>query len=103
MAICLTIDHPDETMQQAQQVIAHVRTSGPIPPEGARLVMGGSLEPGWRVITVWDSQQALDRFLAERLPAAYDEAGLSLDDVTRTQFEVYAMVAGDLTGVPQPA
>ncbi len=103
MAICLTVDHPDETQEQAQQVIAHVRTTGSVPPEGARLVLGGSLDPGWRVITVWDSQEALDRFFAERLTYAYEEAGLSLDDVKRTQFEVYAMVAGDLTGAPQPA
>lgn len=103
MAICLAVDHPDETQEQAQQVIAHVRTTGPIPPDGARLVLGGSLDPGWRVITVWDSQEALDRFFAERLIPAYEQAGLSLDDVTRTQFDVFAMVAGDLTGVPQPA
>jgi len=103
MAICLAVDHPDETQEQAQQVIAHVRTTGPIPPDGARLVLGGSLEPGWRVITVWDSQEALDRFFEERLTPAYEQAGLSLDDVTLTQFEVFAMVAGDLTGVPQPA
>lgn len=103
MAICLAVDHPTETREQAQRVIDHIRSSGPVPPDGARLVLGGSLEPGWRVITVWDSQDALDRFVEERLTAAYEAAGLSLDDVTRTQFEVYAMVAGDLTGVPQPA
>jgi len=103
MAICLAVDHPHETQEQAQRVIEHVRSSGPIPPDGVRLVLGGSLEPGWRVITVWDSQEALDRFFEERLGPAFESAGLSLDDITRTQFEVYAMVAGDLTGVPQPA
>lgn len=103
MPICLTVDHPHETREQTQQVIEHVRSSGPVPPEGARLVLGGSLEPGWRVITVWDSQEALERFTEERLIAAYHAAGLSLDDATRKQFEVYAMVAGDLTGGPQPS
>ena len=103
MAICLTLDHPHETREQAQQVIEHVRSSGPVPPDGARLVLGGALEPGWRVITVWDSQEALDRFTEERLMPAFEAAGLSVEDATRTTFEVYAMVAGDLTGVPQPA
>ena len=48
-------------------------------------------------ITVWDSLEDRDRFLAERLAPAYEAAGLSLDDAERTQFEVQTLVAGDLT------
>ncbi len=66
-------------------------------------MLAGPANPGWRVISVWDSKEALDRFFAERLAPAYQEAGLSLDSVKRTLFEVHTLVAGDLTGELQPA
>ena len=81
MAICLIVENPDQTNEQAEQVMAHVRSTGPVPPEGARLMLAGPANPGWRVISVWDSKEALDRFFAERLSAAYEEAGLSFDSV----------------------
>jgi hypothetical protein len=49
-------------------------------------------------ITVWDSLAAGDVFLAKRLRPAYEAMGLSLDNVERKQFEVEALVAGDLVG-----
>jgi hypothetical protein len=103
MAICLIVENPDQTDEQAAQVMAHVRSTGPVPPEGARLMIAGPANPGWRVISIWDSNEARDRFFAERLSAAYAEAGLTLDSVKRTIFDVHTLVAGDLTGAPQPA
>jgi hypothetical protein len=103
MAICLIVENPDQSPEQAEQVLAHVRSTGPVPPEGARLMLAGPADPGYRVISVWDSEEARDRFFAERLTPAYKQAGLSLDSIKRTVFEVHTLVAGDLTGVPQPA
>ena len=103
MAICLIVENRDQSQEQAEQVLAHVRSTGPVPPEGARLMLAGPANPGWRVISVWDSEEARERFFAERLGPAYDEAGLSLDRVKLTRFEVHTLVAGDLTGAPQPA
>lgn len=103
MAICQIFENPDQSQEHADQVFAHVRSTGPVPPEGARLVLAGPANPGWRVITVWDSEEARDKFFAERLAPAYKEAGLSLDSVKRTQFEVSRLTAGDLTGAAQPA
>jgi hypothetical protein len=56
-----------------------------------------------RVVTIWDSNEARERFLAERLNDAYEEAGLSLDRGNVTVFEVFKLAAGDLTTAPQPA
>jgi hypothetical protein len=103
MAICMIVENTEQTEEQAERVLAHVQSTGPVPPEGARLMLAGPADPGWRVISVWDSEKARDRFFAERLAPAYDEAGLSLAGIRRTQFEVQTLVAGDLTGVPQPA
>jgi hypothetical protein len=103
MAICLIVENAEQSREDAERVLAHVRSTGPVPPEGARLMLAGPASPGWRVISVWDSAEALERFFAERLRPAYEEAGLSLDRFKRTRFEVHTLAAGDLTGVPQPA
>jgi hypothetical protein len=94
MAICNIIESPGRTAEQFELITAHVRSTGPVPPEGCRLALL-SKERG---ITVWDSPEDRDRFLAERLAPAYQAAGLSLDEAERTQFEVDMLVAGDLTG-----
>ena len=99
MAICNIIDDLARTQDQFERISAHVRDSGPVPPQGCRLVLLGRE----RAITVWDSPEQRDRFLAERLGPAYEAVGLSLDDATRTQFDVEMLLAGDLAGIaPQP-
>jgi hypothetical protein len=95
MAICNIIDDANRTDEEYEQITAHVRGSGPTPPEGCRLVLLGRE----RAITVWDSTEDRDRFLAERLAPAYQAVGRSLDEVTRSQFEVDMVVAGDLAGI----
>ena len=102
MALCMIVENPGQSQEEAERVMAHVRSTGPVPPEGARLVLAGYADPGWRVISVWDSEEARDRFFAERLGPAYQEAGLSLESIKRTQFDVHTLAAGDLTGTPQP-
>jgi hypothetical protein len=94
MAICNIIESPGRTAEQFELIGAHVRSTGPVPTDGCRLVLIGED----RAITVWDSPNDRDRFLAERLAPAYQAAGLSLDDAERTQFEVDMLVARDLTG-----
>jgi hypothetical protein len=103
MAYCQIVEHPDVTAEKLEELMAHVRTSGPVLPEGARLLVAGPADPGTRVITVWDSNEARERFLSERLSKAYDEVGLSFDRANVTVFEVSKLAAGDLTGAPQPA
>jgi hypothetical protein len=103
MAICAIVEYRDASREQYDQVRAHVNSTGPVPPEGARLVMGGPANPGFRMISVWDSREARERFFSERLGPAYQQAGLSLDGIKLTEFELATLVAGDLTEAPQPA
>jgi hypothetical protein len=103
MAYCQIFEHPDLTPEKMEQVMAHVRTTGPIMPDGARLLVAGGGEPGMRLISIWDSNEARERFMSDRLRKAYDEAGLSLDRGRSTVFAVSKLVAGDLTDAPQPA
>jgi hypothetical protein len=103
MAYGVIVENREMSDDSAQQVFEHVRSTGPVPPEGCRLMLAGPADPGTRIVSVWDSQEALQRFFAERLEPAYAAAGLSLDRIARTLFEVHTLVAGDLTGAPQPA
>jgi hypothetical protein len=95
MAICNIIDDPGRSAEEHERITAHARGSGPTPPEGCRLVLLGRE----RAITVWDSPEDRERFLAERLAPAYQAVGRSLDEVTRSQFDVDMLVAGDLAGM----
>ena len=100
MAICTILEDAGRTEEQYDLISAHVRNSGPVPPEGCRV---GILSRE-RAVTVWDSSEARDRFFAERLAPAYQAVGHSLDEIARTQFEVDTLFAGDLVGMaPEPA
>lgn len=103
MAYCLIVENPELTQEGAEEVFANLRSSGPVPPEGARLMVAGAADPGTRVISVWDSPEACQRFFAQRLSRAYEEAGLSMKPIRKTLFEIHTLVAGDLTSTLAPA
>ena len=103
MPYCAIIENPDAGQEQFEQVKAYLRDTGAFPPEGQRLLIAGPVHHGWRVISVWDTEEALERFYAEGLLAACNATETPCDRMTRTAFEVQTLVAGDLTGAPQPA
>jgi len=94
MAICLVVDNVDESREEFESVMKQLGQSGPIPPTGASLLVAGAAEDRWRVISIWDSPESLQRFFGERLAPAYRDAGLSLDNVRRSTFEVHTLVVG---------
>ena len=44
-------------------------------PDGCQLHIAGPTDGGWRVITVWDSEERFERFRNETLIPAIREAG----------------------------
>jgi hypothetical protein len=103
MAFCSILEDLGQTPERAEQITAHLLCSGSLLPDGARLLLCGPADRGWRMLTVWDSEEARDRFFEERLRAAYESAGSPFDDVTRAQFKVHMLIAGDLVGPPATA
>jgi hypothetical protein len=103
MSYCAIIENPDAGQEQFEQVKVYMRDTGAFPPDGQRLLIAGPATQGWRVISVWDSEEALERFYTDGLPAACSAADVPCERMTRTSFEVQTLVAGDLTGAPQPA
>jgi hypothetical protein len=101
MAICAVIDNPGQTREQADEVMKALRATGPLPPTGATYVLGGEFEGGWRVVSIWDSEESMERFFSTRLPAAFREVGLAPERLTRSTFAVYKQGAAEHAGSAQ--
>ena len=84
MAIGALFEVPGFTQENYEAVLAAV---GDEPPEGSYFHISGPIEGGWRVIEVWESEQAQSAFQRERLDPAFDKVGL--DRVTPTFFPVH--------------
>jgi len=95
MALCLIIDNPDQTAEQFEKVMEHLRAGGPVPAEGASLLIAGPADGVWRVISVWDSPESMQRFFAERMGPAFAAAGVSPAGSTRSTFEIHTLVSTD--------
>ena len=91
--ICLVVDHPGETADQFETVLAHLGQTGPVPPLGASLLVSGPTESGWRSVSVWDSHESMVRFFGDRLVPAYREAGLSPEHAQQSTFDVHTILA----------
>jgi heme-degrading monooxygenase HmoA len=102
MATCVIGENPNVSAEVYEQVMQRVAQSGELPPPGAIFQVAGPAEPGWRVISVWDSREAFERFRDERVAPAWKEAGVSPEDMSFTIFEAHSFMAGDLSGAAQP-
>jgi hypothetical protein len=49
-------------------------------PAGVLLRLAGPTENGWRVFTVWESQEAFETFRRERLEPAFRQVGRPVPD-----------------------
>jgi len=90
--VCMVVDVPGETREQFEAVMTHLAASGPVPPTEARLLVSGERDGGWQTVSVWESEDAMDRFFAERLGTAYRDAGVTVDESRRETFAVHTIV-----------
>lgn len=75
MAQAYIMEMPDMTQQQYDAVLTRLQLGG-TPPRGQIFHVAGPMEGGgWCVVDVWESQQAFDRFIREKLGRALQEAG----------------------------
>jgi hypothetical protein len=73
VAIGVLFEMPGFTQDDYDAVVAAV---GQEPPEGACFHIAGPIDGGWRVIEVWDSEEAQRAFQAERLSPGFDKVRL---------------------------
>jgi hypothetical protein len=61
--------------QEIYEQVSEKAIPGDQLPDGAKVHIAGPAEAGWRVITVWDSEEQFHRFRDEKLIPALREAG----------------------------
>jgi hypothetical protein len=76
MAIAFLMEFPDITLAQYDAVVAETNPTGKVAPGGVFHVVG-PYEGGLRIVDVWESQEAFDTFLRERLQAALLRQGIA--------------------------
>ena len=86
MAIATLAEVPSLTQEQYDDAVREVG----LPAPGQIFHLAGPMEGGWRVLEVWESQEAADTFF-QRLGPALQNAGIT--DVQPKVFEVYNIVS----------
>jgi hypothetical protein len=74
MAIVIVNEMQGGSKDLYEQVTSRVMPGGQL-PDGCRDHIAGPIEGGWRVITVWESEDQFNRFRNEKLIPAIQEAG----------------------------
>jgi hypothetical protein len=74
MAVVVVAEMEGGSQEIYEQVSEKAIPGGQL-PDGAKVHIAGPAEGGWRVITVWDSEEQFHRFRDERLIPALREAG----------------------------
>ncbi len=83
MAIATLAEVPGLTQEQYDDAVREVG----LPAPGQIFHLAGPMEGGWRVLEVWESQEAADTFYHERLEQALQNAGIT--GVQQTVFQVH--------------
>ena len=74
MAIAVIVEGAGFTQAQYDSVISEVLPNGRM-PAGLLFHMGGAIDGGWRVVDMWESQEAFEKFSQETLAPAMQRAG----------------------------
>ena len=73
MAIGLLVESPGGTQEQYDIALQVLDLGGEAPP-GQIFHIAGPTDEGWRVVDLWESREAFDRFFEEKLGAALKAA-----------------------------
>jgi hypothetical protein len=73
MPVATLLEFPGLTQQQYEQVSTQLGPTGA--PQGILYHACGPVEGGWRIVDIWDSREAFDRFVDETYLPAIRAAG----------------------------
>ena len=76
MALAFLLEFPGVTQEQYDKVLEKLQLGGKT-YQGGIFHVAGPMEGGWRVVDVWESQEAFDRFFQAKLGQALQEAGIA--------------------------
>ena len=83
-AVGLIMTFPGVTEEQYYTVLEQLNLGGRM-PHGGIFHAAGPIEGGWRVVDVWESEEAFDTFFRERLEQAMRNAGMPRPEVETWQ------------------
>jgi hypothetical protein len=87
MAVAMMVENPAGSQEVYERIRAHLGLQKPA--GGIFHLAGPSPNGGWRVIEVWESEEAANRFLQERFFPALQALGLSGPLPTREFWPVH--------------
>ena len=76
MPIAMLVDNPEGSQEIYDKVREHLALEDK-PAGGIFHAAGPGPNGGWRVVEVWESQEALDRFVEDRLGPAFEAVGMT--------------------------
>jgi hypothetical protein len=94
MSILVIAVNPTGTVESQQKVAGRLRAGG-MPPAGLILQVVSPADPGYQVISVWDSHESFTRFRDERLNPALEAEGVLPEHLTIKTFEAARYMAVD--------
>ena len=77
MAIGFIFNNPGQTQEQYDAAVEQLNLAQSL-PEGGIFHAAGPTADGWRVVEVWESQEAADAYFEERLGQVLQNLGVSL-------------------------
>jgi hypothetical protein len=81
MAIAMLLEWSDMDEAKYLELIERIGLGDRMFP-GAIAHVAGPIEGGWRVVDVWESEEAFERFLEEKLRQASSEVGINPPSVS---------------------
>jgi hypothetical protein len=80
---------------ETHQNVARRLHDGHMPPSGLIFQVASPADPGYQVISLWDSLASFARFRDEQLSPALEAEGVPPEHLTTTTFEATSYMAGD--------
>jgi hypothetical protein len=79
MSVLVIAEAPGVTAEQDEAIVKALNLEGD-PPAGARVRMAGPTENGRRIVSLWDSREAFETFVRDRLTPTLEKAGRSVPE-----------------------
>jgi hypothetical protein len=76
MAVAMLVDNPEGSQEVYDRVREHLGLVDK-PAGGIAHIAGPSPKGGWRVIEVWESEEAAQRFYEDQLRPAFEAVGMT--------------------------
>jgi hypothetical protein len=103
MSILAIVVNRTDTIETQQNVARRLHDDGQMPPAGLIFQVTSPADPGYQVISVWDSLASLARFRDEQLNPALEAEGVPQEHLATTTFEAASYTGGDHAGAQQQA